>query len=290
MNSMIPFNIFDTILFTKTFIHSIIGLKGDSMSDNVLSNVIVNKIWAISRINVPPCATSSKGNRERYAIAIKTSGKTIYTSQGMEYLSDPNHIILLPKGSKYSWICTVPGECLMIEFDLMTQFMDNNLKSFRFADVREIITLFSRLEHLWTFKKNSYHTKCMTGLYEILAKMSDTNFTNYRLSSKYDIIKPAIDFLETHYNDPGICNEQLSAISGISTVYFRKIFSEIYNTSPMKYIQFIRIEKAKDLLIGDYSVGDVATAVGFNSIYHFSRAFKKITGCSPSEFARRFIK
>lgn len=256
------------------------------MNDIDLSNLIVERLYALNRINILPGQKVHREARERDAIAIKTSGKTLYTAQGIEYLSDPSHIVLLPRGSSYSWICNESGECLMIEFDALPLLGLKGLRSFK-MNTKELITIFNRIEYLWTFKKPAYTLKCMAGLYEILAKLSEAGMTNYQLSSKFDLIKPSVEFLETHYNDYDLSNETLSQVSGISTVYFRKIFFEIYHSAPMKYVQTIRIEKAKDLLLsGDYLVGDVAAAVGFSNIYHFSKTFKKMTGCSPNEYSK----
>ena len=81
--------------------------------------------------------------------------------------------------------------------------------------------------------------------------------------------------------------EKLADISGISSVYFRKIFSEIYGMPPMQYVGRIRIEKAKGMLIGDFiSVTQIAEMSGFGSVYHFCKAFKKSTGLTPTEWAK----
>lgn len=71
-------------------------------------------------------------------------------------------------------------------------------------------------------------------------------------------------------------------------VYFRKLFCEIYGTSPIKYVNNLRIKKAKEALGSDYSsISDIALMLGFNNIYEFSRAFKAHTGSSPTEYAKK---
>jgi AraC-like DNA-binding protein len=257
------------------------------MVNNALCNLIVNKICAVHRINVKPNETVCKVDRERCAIAIKSNGKTIYTSEGKKYISDSNHVVFLPRGITYKWVCVEPGECLMIEFETNTNYSSYRLESFKVKNQSTFINIFNRMELSWTFKKTAYTIKCMSDLYEILAKLIEFKSLNYELSTKYYIIEPSVKYLEEHYNDPEISNDMLAEISGVSTVYFRKIFTGIYKVSPMQYIQSIRIEKAKNMLIGDYySVGDIASDVGFNNIYHFSKIFKKVTGYSPTEFSR----
>lgn len=49
----------------------------------------------------------------------------------------------------------------------------------------------------------------------------------------------------------------------------------------------MRIERAKTLLAqNDQSICSIALALGFFDQSHFSRTFRRITGLSPSEFAR----
>ena len=77
----------------------------------------------------------------------------------------------------------------------------------------------------------------------------------------------------------------IALLCDISPIYFRKLFQKIYKTSPIKYLIKIRINKAKEFLRGDYlSISDIAKLTGFSSVYTFSKAFKKETGISPSEY------
>ena len=63
---------------------------------------------------------------------------------------------------------------------------------------------------------------------------------------------------------------------------FRKVKKEL-NISPSKYIQQIRLEIAKELLVNDnLSVSEVAYSSGFESLSYFSKQFKNKYGYSPS--------
>ncbi|MBE6571812.1 MAG: helix-turn-helix transcriptional regulator [Ruminococcaceae bacterium] len=125
----------------------------------------------------------------------------------------------------------------------------------------------------------------MSYIFNILSNVNRNG--GYVNSSKYEIIKPSIRYIEEHLEDPDIDTEFLSRLSGISIPYFRKLFCEIYKMPVAKYIESVRIGKARELLKNDYgSVGEVAECVGYRNIYHFSKAFKKVTGVSPTEFSR----
>ena len=60
-----------------------------------------------------------------------------------------------------------------------------------------------------------------------------------------------------------------------------------FNTTPKADLIYARIDKAKYLLTNDsLPIGTIALSSGFKNVYHFSRYFKKICGCSPTEYAK----
>ena len=55
----------------------------------------------------------------------------------------------------------------------------------------------------------------------------------------------------------------------------------------MKYLSYLRIEKAKKLLLtSDMTVCEIADACGFGSVYYFSSAFKKKTGLAALAYRK----
>ena len=82
--------------------------------------------------------------------------------------------------------------------------------------------------------------------------------------------------------------EQFAEQHGYSYVYFRNKFKEKIGVSPSSYAQNERLLMALQYLeSGYYNVSEVANMVGFENVYHFSSAFKKQFGNSPSYFLRR---
>lgn len=79
----------------------------------------------------------------------------------------------------------------------------------------------------------------------------------------------------------------LAYLSGRSLSSFKRDFQAIYNMPPSQWIREKRLDKAKELLSGTgMSVTDVCYIAGFESVAHFSRAFKKHFGYSPSSGKR----
>lgn len=82
--------------------------------------------------------------------------------------------------------------------------------------------------------------------------------------------------------------EDLSTLAGVNKTTLISIFKEVYGTTPIRYINRIRLHKAKELLVNtDTSVSEIADLVGFQSIHYFSRFFKAKENCTPMEYRMR---
>jgi AraC-like DNA-binding protein len=93
-----------------------------------------------------------------------------------------------------------------------------------------------------------------------------------------------INFLNSHY-DQDINYEDMAKAVGISYSYMRKIIYEMTGKSLIDYLNTIRIEKAKDLLLQtQMTITQIATAVGYYNVRSLNRFFQKFEGMTPSNF------
>lgn len=75
-----------------------------------------------------------------------------------------------------------------------------------------------------------------------------------------------------------------------STFYFCKMFKRVTGINFTDYLSRVRIEKSKNLLLNpNLRVSEIAFDVGFQSLTHFNRVFKKILGQSPSEYRAQLL-
>jgi AraC-like DNA-binding protein/ligand-binding sensor protein len=95
-------------------------------------------------------------------------------------------------------------------------------------------------------------------------------------------------FIDEHQADDLSLSEVANAVN-TSTFYFCKLFKKATGLHFTDYLSRVRIEKAKNLLLNPNArVSEVAYDVGFQSLTHFNRVFKRIAGESPSDYRRNF--
>ena len=74
----------------------------------------------------------------------------------------------------------------------------------------------------------------------------------------------------------------MAVFCGISSDHLAHLFKSATSTSPMRYLNHLRIEKAQELLtVTDLQIQEIAALVGYSDGLYFSRIFKKTTGMAP---------
>lgn len=93
----------------------------------------------------------------------------------------------------------------------------------------------------------------------------------------------ALLYIHEHFREK-LCIEDLAALNRVSNSYFSRAFHKVVGTTPMKYINALRINEATHLLETGKTIEEIAVEVGFNDPKYFSKVFKKSTGLSPSGY------
>ena len=253
--------------------------------NEILSKLIITNVLSINTMFAHEKSNKFvKKNRACWGLFIKYEGEAIFKNHNGSYVADSNHLIILPKGASYEWISLQSGHYVLIDFD--SDLEVNELFSLTINEIEPFKKNLNALERLQLVPKTFSNIESIYLVYSLLLnalKLHQEN-TNYTPSSKKSRLRPAMDYILDHFTT-SIKNEKLATLCGISEVYFRKLFLEVYGISPMMYIQNLRIRRAKEMLKSDYnSITDIAFSLGYNNIYEFSKAFKKHTGVSPSKY------
>ncbi|HCR77601.1 MAG TPA: cysteine methyltransferase [Chryseobacterium sp.] len=100
----------------------------------------------------------------------------------------------------------------------------------------------------------------------------------------YERIAKAIDYIRSNFKlQPSL--EEVAEKIHLSPAHFQKMFSDWAGTSPKKFLQFISLEHAKNLLKEEKaSLFDTAYETGLSSTSRLHDLFVKIEGMSPAEY------
>lgn len=100
-------------------------------------------------------------------------------------------------------------------------------------------------------------------------------------------IELAKKYFHDHYTE-SISIEDYAHSRHMSTCWFIRTFRTLTGSTPLQYIQSIRIANARALLEHtQYNITEVASLVGFEDPLYFSHFFKKHTGVSPSKYRNK---
>ena len=109
----------------------------------------------------------------------------------------------------------------------------------------------------------------------------------YRPTSEECPTKKAIvirirNTIEQQYSNPALDLRMLAEDANFSQPYLSRIFKEWCGLSIHQYINQVRIQHAKELIVnGNITIKEIALAVGFSGDAQFIRAFKKLEGVTP---------
>ena len=95
------------------------------------------------------------------------------------------------------------------------------------------------------------------------------------------------EVIEARMGDEEFDVDQLAEAMGMGRSLFFQRASELMDRTPMTLVFEYRLERAAQMLAaGEGQVGEVAYAVGFRSLSHFTRRFRQRYGKTPSEWRR----
>ncbi|OXS53506.1 hypothetical protein B1A99_29470 [Cohnella sp. CIP 111063] len=137
-------------------------------------------------------------------------------------------------------------------------------------------------------KKKSLHdalTKLIEQLDSERLSRPSQEMTETRRSS-YDnhSITHIVEFLERHY-DQDITLRSAAEQIFMNPSYFSSLFKKKTGVNFVRYLQKLRIEKSKKLLLDPkYKIYEIATKIGFSDEKYFFKVFKSVTGITPNEY------
>lgn len=234
------------------------------------------------------------GVRDHYLIHFVSSGsgvfrvgdKEFHIRGGQAFLAYPNETI------SYCADESTPWEYYWVGFNgseagLMLSQTDFSIGD-PVWDFKDDSTLMHLISAVYDCRgSRNCDTVRMTGrVYLLLAYLIEQSSRATHVSNEVYAVKAA-EYAQNNYAH-GITVTDMAIHVGISRSWLYKDFCRHFHISPFSYLQGLRIDRGKALLINTkLSVKEIALSVGFDDPLYFSRAFKKETGISPVTYRQQ---
>jgi AraC-like DNA-binding protein len=120
----------------------------------------------------------------------------------------------------------------------------------------------------------------------VLPKMS-TNIPN--ISYYPPSLRKTLLYIQKNYRQK-ISTEELSKVANISQQHLIRMFNKHLNSTPIEYINSVKIAHAMDMLRSpQMSIKEISYELGFDNPNYFSRLFKKMQGFTPQESRKNMM-
>ena len=137
-------------------------------------------------------------------------------------------------------------------------------------------------------KEHESAVKLLSIFAQHLAMLSNQVFIQQE-NAEPPVITKARAYIQEHQTEEIKLGQVAKAVN-MSSYYFCKMFKKVTGINFTDYVARIRIEKSKNLLLNpNLRVSEIAFEVGFQSLTHFNRVFKKILGQSPTEYRAQLL-
>lgn len=218
-------------------------------------------------------------------------------------------IIFINSGYIHSGI---PKDCIYecIVFDISFLRKERNFSNSFINSLinfeREVQVLFTKknkqitntIEKIFEIIKNKdkgYDMKIFGLFYYFLGIIEEENlFINdikidYKHKKKLIHLKKVISIIQKKYMY-NLSLEDLASSINMNTNYFCKFFKELTEKTPMEYLNYYRVECAKEKLKeAKLSITEIAYDCGFNDLSYFTKVFKKYNNnLTPRKFLKHY--
>ena len=123
--------------------------------------------------------------------------------------------------------------------------------------------------------------------YFLLEQLVAAGISKTSIEAKAPPVRRVTEHLLGHYTEK-VTLEELAAVACMNKYSLLRLFTKTEGITPYRYLETIRIGKAKELLAQDLEPAEVALMTGFSDQSHFSKFFKEVIGLTPGQYRNIF--
>ncbi len=213
--------------------------------------------------------------------------------EGQTYRVGPGDIVCIPAGAEHTDRTLSPRINGIVTYSV-DDFHDHSLPG--------VYVLHDRNDTFWTLLEMAVEAQLREGMhmraYLYSLRQSMMNLVHYWANLPWkvlnnDAVSQVYRAIQNDFSDPDFDLAAEIEKTGYCISHFRRIFKAAYGRPPQQQLNRTRIEYAKlqmRLYHSAYPVKRLSRDAGFKDPYYFSRMFRQLEGCSPSEYLERIEK
>ncbi|MCU7766944.1 helix-turn-helix domain-containing protein [Priestia megaterium] len=251
-------------------------------------------LW-MARIDYSKNSGVKVHSHDFYQLQLIISGEGIVEIDGHTYPVLPNHCYIFKKNVSHGFHFSKEAITIDIKFTLAQDFIQlievTNLgDTYHIDNMDEFKQLFQLSSLNLKRPDNLIPYRIDVGLKSALLCMLHNSFSEFnglKNSLKAPILETNDGFLMVEYLKQNLQSkvslEDMARHFGFHPHYLIELFKKSLGTTPMQYLQSLRLEKAKEYLeFTSYSISEIAELVGFTTPY-FSRLCCERFGMPPTQ-------
>ena len=238
----------------------------------------------------------SKHYHDQYQILYALEGEGKITIDSEEFLFSKDRVVLVAPHSIHSIFATSKLTVLVLAFskDALGSFVTKGLLEYfqasskyyelDFVSASEVRQLLRKM----LFEQTQYDVLCQFSssvylLETLIILIRHINYKKFHDANDMRALQIR-EYIHTHYFEENTA-ENLALRFGISARYMNDIFKGKFHETPLQYLQKVRINRAKELLLQtDKEIVSICFEVGYETLSTFYRTFRKLVGISPNKF------
>jgi AraC-like DNA-binding protein len=247
----------------------------------------------------------------RYQVVLVLNGKIRYTVGDNEYIAAKGDMVVLNTLENHILeVISYPYERYILQID--PSFFQREVK------YPEIISIFIRrpagFSHMFNLSDEIFDFTCLCldemerehkdrrvywemiigsnlrRMFVTIFRACSTSFYTGKIDAGITLAFQIQNYLDHNYTE-NLSVDDISSRFFLNKHYLSHVFKDVTGYGMMEYVIFLRMNKAKILLAqtGE-SISLIASKCGYTNFTHFSRQFRKLEECTPSEYRKKWLE
>lgn len=185
--------------------------------------------------------------------------------------------------------CSLENKCIQSFLSYLSSFQHHYIEGAKLTEgFGELITKMHQRYHSYQVY-NSIYIKAY--LLEFIGKLCENGYFQVETTNiskqTIDAIQGTLDYINVHYKEK-ITLADMAEKANLSYYYYSKLFKMVTGKTFVAFLASVRVFMAEKLmLMGKYTMQEVADQVGLYPQSNFTHTYKRLRGFSPNEFMKR---